>query len=273
MCDPISASLALAAAGTASQVAGQRKAQKAMDGAREAERIRQKGYQEQSDAALGKSMAGAEKGAQDAIEGKALAERKAASDAAVAEVRQPVEATGANLAGDQAANAVIESEKAAQAAKSLGFASQQGGAKAKLLSVNDLNFANSIANARALQEQARIANLAKGSADVLPIELEAASRKGQGLQTLGTLLSTAGTVVGMGAGAGWWDKPTTADILAKGNAATNFANPATVNTAANNIAAYNKTLLPLDPFKLPAVQPQPFLGSGNFPAMYKFPIR
>lgn len=273
MCDPISASLALAAAGTASQVAGQRKAQKAMDGAREAERIRQKGYQEQSDAALGKSLAGAEKGSQDSAEADAFAARKAASDEATASVRQPVEATGANLAGDQTANAVIDAEMARKGAAALGFAGQQGGAKAKLLSVNDLNFANAIANARALQEQGRIANFAKGSADVLPVELEAASRKGQGLQTLGTALSAAGTVVGLGAGAGWFDKVSQADILNKANAAANFANPATVNTAANNIAAYNKTLLPLDPFKLPAVQPQSFLGSGSFPAMYKFPIR
>ena len=273
MCDPISASLALAAAGTAAQAAGQRKAQKAMDGAREAERIRQKGYQDQSNAVLENSMAGADKGAQDSVEAKALADRKAASDAAVAEVRQPVEATGANLAGDQTANAVIDAERSAQGAKALGFAGQQGGAKAKLLSVNDLNFSNAIANARALQEQGRIANFAKGSSDVLPIELEAASRRGQGLQTLGSLLSAGGTIVGLGAGAGWFDKVGQADILNKANAAANFANPATVNTAANNIAAYNKTLLPLDPFKLPAAQPQSFLGSGSFPAMYKFPIR
>jgi hypothetical protein len=51
----------------------------------------------------------------------------------------------------------------------------------------------------------------RGSSNVLPIELEAASRRGDNLKTLGTVLSTAGSVVGMGAGAGWWDPKTVAD--------------------------------------------------------------
>lgn len=205
MCDPVSASIALTAAGTAAQAAAANKSQKAMTGAREAERIRQKGYQEQADASLGKSVAGASRGEQDSAEANALAERLAASDAAVAGVREPVEATGKNLAGDQTANTIIDAEKAAQGQKALGYAGQQGAAKAKLLSFNDLNFGNAINNARAAQEQARLANFAKGSSDVLGVELEAASKKGAGLKTLGSLLSTAGMVTGLGAGAGWWD--------------------------------------------------------------------
>ena len=161
MCDPISASIALTAAGTAANVAANNKAQKAMTGAREAERIRQKGHQDASNAVLEGNMAGAEKGNQDAVEGKALADRKAASDAAIAEVRAPVEATGANLAGDQTANAVIGGEQAAQAAKALGYAGQQGDARSKLLSFNDLNFNNAIANARAASTHlARISRVA-----------------------------------------------------------------------------------------------------------------
>lgn len=205
MCDPVSASIALTAAGTVAQAAAANKSQKAMQGAREAERIRQKGYQSEADASLGKSMDASSKGAQDDAEAKAFADRQAASDAAVAGVRAPIEATGANLAGDQTANAVIDAEKVAQSQKALGYAGQQGSAKAKLLSFNDLNFANAINNARAQQEQARIAGFAKGSSDVLPIELEAAAQKGAGLKTLGSLLSAGGTIAGIGAGAGWWD--------------------------------------------------------------------
>jgi hypothetical protein len=205
MCDPVSASIALTAAGTAAQAAAANQSQKAMQGAREAERIRQKGFQEQADASLGKSVAGASRGEQDTSEAKALADREAAAAAATASVREPVEATGKNLAGDQTANTIIDAEKAAQAQKALGYAGQQGAAKAKLLSFNDLNFGNAIANARANQEQARLANFARGSSDVLGVELEAASKKGAGLKTLGSLLSTAGMVTGMGAGAGWWD--------------------------------------------------------------------
>lgn len=220
MCNPIAISLALTAAGTAANAAAANKAQKAMQGAREAERVRQKGHQDASNAVMEGNMASADKGSQDAVESKALADRQAASDAAVASVRAPVEATGANLAGDQTANTVIDSEKSAQASKALGYAAQQGGAKAKLMSFNDLNFNNALVNARAQQDQARIANFAKGSADVLPIELEAASHKGEGLKTLGSLLSTAGMVTGMGAGAGWFGSPAAAAAPTIGNTVT-----------------------------------------------------
>lgn len=273
MCDPISVSLSLAAAGSVAQAAGQARAQKAMAGAREAERIRQKGYQSEADAALGNSLSNADKGAQDAKQGQAEGERKAAYDEAVAAVRAPIEATGANLAGDTAGNAVVDSEVARKGAAALGYAGQQGGAKANLLSFNDVQLGNALYNARQLQEQARIANNMRGSADVLGIEQESASHKGDNLKTLGSLLSAGGTIVGLGAGAGWWDKASTGDILAKGNAAANFANPATVNTASTNLTNYSNSLLPLDPFKLPAAAPQSFLGSGSFPAAYKFPIR
>lgn len=220
MCNPVAIGLALTAAGTAAQVAGQRKAQKAMEGAREAERIRQKGYQDESAAVLDKSMANADKGAQDAQEAEALAKRESDAANATASVRAPVEATGANLAGDQTANTVIDTERSAQAAKNLNFAGQQGGAKAKLLSFQDLNIANAIANARAAQDHARIAGFSKGSGDVLPIEMESASHRGDGLKTLGQGLQVAGTIAGMGAGAGWWGAGNTATQAAVDQAAS-----------------------------------------------------
>lgn len=270
MCDPITASIALTAAGSVAQAAGQRRAQKAMDGAREAERIRQKGYQSQSDAALGESLANADKGTQDAQKGKAEGDRNAAYAEAVAATRAPVEATGDNLAGDTAGNTVVNTEMARQGAANLGFAGQQGGAKANLLSFNDVQLGNALYNARQLQEQARIGDAMRGSAGVLDLEMAAASRRGQGLQTLGSLLSAGGTIAGIGAGAGWFDKATTGDILAKGNLAMDVSKPATMNTIGNNLASYNKSLLPLDPFKLPVAPPSNFLGSGSFPATYKF---
>lgn len=249
MCDPISASIALTVAGTAAQAAANNKSQKAMQGAREAERVRQKGHQDASNAVLESSMAGADKSAQDAAEGKALAERKAGVDAAVASVRAPVEATGANLAGDQTANAVINSEQAAQASKALGYAGQQGNAKAKLLSFSDLNFGNAIANARAQQDQARIANFAKGSADVLPYELENASHAGDGLKSLGSLLSTGGMVAGLGAGAGWWGNtpPPTVGTAAVGDVGRITATPAAQPGTMLNLSGVNPNLFKLPP--------------------------
>ena len=51
-----------------------------------------------------------------------------------------------------------------------------------------------------------------------------------------------------------------ADILNKTNSLANFSNPSTLNAASNNIANYSNSLLPLDPFKIPTIQPQSFLG-------------
>lgn len=206
MCTPLIA-LALTAAGTAASAAGVRKAQKAQDGAREAERTRQKGFQSEADARAAENQASTGKGATDSGMKKAEEERKAASDAAVAEVKAPVEATGANLAGDGSAAKLVAGETATQAAKGLGYAIQQGAAKAKLSGFNDVGFENALLNARTNQDIARIANFAKGSSDVLPVELEAAARKGEGLRTLGSVLSTAGTISGIGVGSGWFGAP------------------------------------------------------------------
>jgi hypothetical protein len=215
MCTPLIA-LALTAAGTAASAAGARKAQKAQAGAREAERWRQKGFQDEADARASENFGKTGKDATDAGMAKAESDRKSAADAAVADVRAPIEATGANLAGDSSAAKVINTENASQAARSLGYALQQGAAKAKLSSFNDVGFENAINNARTNQDIARIANFAKGSADVLPVELEAAAQKGQGLRTLGSILSTAGTVAGVGVGSGWWGTGTPATGIAAG---------------------------------------------------------
>ena len=215
MCTPLIA-LALTAAGTAASAAGARKAQKAQAGAREAERWRQKGFQDEADARAADNFSKTGKDATDTGMVKAEADRKAASDAAVAEVRAPVEATGANLAGDSSGAKLVASENASQAARGLGYAIQQGAAKAKLASFGDVGFENAIMNARTNQDLARIANFAKGSADVLPVELEAAAQKGQGLRTLGSILSTAGTVAGVGVGSGWWGAGNPATGIASG---------------------------------------------------------
>jgi hypothetical protein len=206
MCYPVAIALALTAAGSAAQAAGARRAAKAMEGARVAESLRQKGFQDQATQVSDESL---KKSGKDSTEAgmKAAADARAAeSDAAVADVRRPIEATGENLAGDQTANRVMATEGDIQAARNLGFAGQQGAAKSNLLSFNDVTFQNAINNMRAGQQLNTISNFMRGSSNVLPIELEAASRKGDNLKTLGTVLSTAGSVVGMGAGAGWWDK-------------------------------------------------------------------
>ena len=216
MCTPVIFALALTAAGSAAQAAGARRAAKAMAGARTAESIRQKGFQDEATRINDQSLSKSGRASTDADMKAANEARAAEADAAVADVRAPVEAAGANLAGDQSGNQVMITEADAARNKNLGYATQQGRAKADLLSFNDITFQNAINNMRSGQQLNTISNFMRGSSNVLPIELEAASRRGDNLKTLGTALSTAGSVVGMGAGAGWWDKaagPTTLSSL------------------------------------------------------------
>ena len=231
MCTPVAFALALTAAGSAAQAAGARRASKAMEGARLAESLRQKGFQQQADAVVDESLNKSGRDTTEAGMKEAAAKRAAEADAAVADVRAPVEVTGANLAGDQSGNQVMITEADVARNKNLGYATQQGRAKADLLSFNDITFQNAINNIRSGQQLNTIGNFMRGSSNVLPIELEAASRKGDSLKTLGTALSTAGSVVGMGAGADWWKAADTAgNGIAAGSAIT--TNPAGAITPA-----------------------------------------
>lgn len=204
MCDPVTASIVATIAGSAAQAAGQAKARRAMEGAQQAENTRQRGFQDQSNAAFSESLANADLQTQEGAKSKAEGERKAAYESANAAARAPVEATGRNLAGDQTANKVLSSEKSARSAQAQGYAGQQGNAKAALRGFNDVQLGNALYNARQMQNQNTIGNFMQGSAAVLPYEVSAASRQGDKLKGIGDLLSMAGAIGGLGTGAGWW---------------------------------------------------------------------
>ena len=220
MCDPVTASIALTVAGTASQAAAANQAKKAMQGAQAAERIRQKGYQDESSAVQAGSEARMSKANQDQGQAEAEASRNADYAAANAAAQAPTATEGANLAGDQSANAIIASENARASQNALGYAGQQGNAKAALRGFGDLQLGNALANARAMEQQRQLGNFMQGSSGVLGLEMDEASHKGDSLKTLGQLLSTAGSIAGMGAGAGWWGAK---DAATAGNAVNNAA--------------------------------------------------
>jgi hypothetical protein len=232
MCDAVTASIVATIAGSAAQAAGQAKARKAMEGAQVAERVRQKGFQDQSQSAFSESLAHANPQDQANAQGKAEGERKAAYDAATAEARAPLEATGRNLAGSQDANRILSSESAARSAQARGYAGQQGAAKAALQGFGDTQLGNALYNARQMQNQGTIGNFMQGSAAVLPYEVDAASHRGDSLKSLGDLLSMGGAIAGLGAGAGWWGGADKAAQAAGtlGSAGSNASNLATLGT-------------------------------------------
>lgn len=275
MCDPVSASIALTVAGTAAQSAGQAKARKAMEGAQQAERIRQKGFQDESNAAFNESLGHADSASQASEQSKAEGERQAAYDQAAAQARAPIEATGQNLAGDTSGNKVIASENAMRSANASNYANQQAAAKAALKGFNDVQIGNALYNNRQLQRQGTIGNFMQGSSAVLPYEVHAASRKGDKLKGIGDVLSLAGAVTGLGAGAGWWGGADTAAKTAGtiGTASGNASNAAmfgsnsadlalrpSASMLGSNLSSQYANALSLNPA---VVQPSSFFNFGS----------
>jgi hypothetical protein len=187
----------MTAAGTAAQAAGARKARKAMDGAREAERIRQKGFQAQSDALFDESLGQQGSDMQKERIAQAEAERAAATTAA----QQPGAVVNVPTQGETPT--VVSDETSARVGVGNAQAAQDAYNRAALASFGDVQLGNALMNARYGQQQGQIGNFMKGSSDVLGVEMEAASRRGDSLKGIGSGLTALGSVAGMGAGMGW----------------------------------------------------------------------
>lgn len=187
----------MTAAGTAAQAAGARKARKAMEGAREAERIRQQGFQSQSDAlfaeSLGKQGADAQK--------QNIAEAEAARAATTQGAQQSNAAINIPTQGESPT--VVADETAARVGTGNAQASLDARNRAALAAFGDVQLGNALLNTRYGQQQGQIGNFMKGSSDVLGLEMEAASRRGDSLKGIGSGLTALGSVAGMGASMGW----------------------------------------------------------------------
>lgn len=75
-------------------------------------------------------------------------------------------------------------------------------ARNKLGSYGDLETAQSINNANASNQLGVVSNKARGDANLLPLEVEVASHKGDALSGWGQIVSALGSVASMGAAAG-----------------------------------------------------------------------
>lgn len=232
MCEVTTATLAmtslgLTAAGTAAQAAGNKKSKKAMDAAAYAEKLRQDKYKAEAKATFDNSLG--ESGADVANKniGDAVAKRDAATDAAVQEnVSSPVGSTGG------ATSKTVSDETATRTSAGKGVASIYSKNKNPMNAYNDVGVLDAIRNGRYLQEQGVIAKNMAGSAGVLPIEMEAAKGKGDNLRGIGSILSTTGSLVGMGAGMG---AGAAGDAAAKAAAAASAAQPVVTPTLFNGV--------------------------------------
>jgi hypothetical protein len=222
----------IASAGTS--YAANRKSQKAMEGTVEAENQRQKKFREQQQGVLDistKARSAAKTKEQMAIDAaKANTDAEAAASANTAEATDQPTAVAPSAASSQNVTDSYSREDARAKAQSRDDTARS----AALNAFNNTMTAQQINNTKYAQDSAVLANMSNGSLGVLPYELQAASRAGDGLKTLSQVLSLASIYSGYQAGIGKplgaasWGELFNPEVAANAAAptATTFASPA-----------------------------------------------
>lgn len=182
MCEPTTiAALAATAIGSAMQIQGQRQAQRAQQGAIEAESVRQRGYQQEAQGYVDTAREGAARPQVENATARAAGEREAANREAAA---VPT-AMGGYLPGQTAGPQVVRDEVDRQRGIAAAFTGQQAGARANLGGWTDALMGVRTGIGRAGEGVAQAASFGRGSAGVLGNELQAASQKGALMRGLG----------------------------------------------------------------------------------------
>jgi hypothetical protein len=190
MCDPLTiGGLALSAGSMAANTMAQNKIAKARSGAMAAERMRQQQYEAEAQGLNDKSRK-----SYDGFGGQQA--DKASSLAGMFKQDAPVQ-TGETA--PQSASNIVVREQAKQGEKAKAYGDQQATALGNLRSFGDVMGGLGRSQARDAMGVAQIGGFMRGSANVLPYELEAANSKGNGMKMFGDLLGAGGQIaMGMG---------------------------------------------------------------------------
>jgi len=232
MCDPVTTSLMIASAGTS--YAANRKSQKAMEGTVEAENQRQKKFREQQQGVLDISTKA--RSAEKTKEQMAIDAAKANTDAEAAAGANTAEATDqpTAVAPSAASSQNVSDSYSREDARAKAQSRDDTARSAALNAFNNTMTAQQINNTKYAQDSAVLANMSNGSLGVLPYELQAASKAGDGLKTLSQVLSLASIYSGYQAGinkplgpASWGElfNPEVASTTGATAAAPTFATP------------------------------------------------
>jgi hypothetical protein len=192
------AGLALSAAGAGMQYAGAQKAKSAMNNAQTAELLRQKKYQEEADASFQANLKQSDRATAEA-ETQAGATRRAAEyqalDRTAAGAEAPMTATATG--GANSAAGAVKRTAATVSATNNAWSRLVSDARAKLGGADDWQLSQNTRNTRTNQDLALTSSKARGSAAVLPYEMNAASQQGDSLKAWGSLVGALGSAVGM----------------------------------------------------------------------------
>jgi hypothetical protein len=187
----MSASLALMAAGTAAQVHGQRKAQKAMSSAQEAEALRQKKLREEGEGIFNQSLG--KLGADSQV--KAIEEAGASRGEQMAGAQESVVPSEVKQQGE--APSVVADDTAARVSAATGKARQRALAEGFLGGYGDVSLSNALQNVRANQGIGVLNNFRQGSQGVLDYEMSNAAMAGDKWKNIGGALQAAAALTGM----------------------------------------------------------------------------
>lgn len=195
MCDPLTiTSIALTAGSVVSNQIASGRQQAARDDALRAERIRQRGFDQQADALNAQSQQsydtfGADQQQRGSELGQMFTEQRASTageNATASQEMASVAPTSSNI---------VMREEASQRSQARDFTDAQGRALGNLRAFGDVAGDKARKQARRAGEIGQIGDFKRGSARTLPLELDEASQKGAGFKMLGDLLGVgaAGT--------------------------------------------------------------------------------
>jgi hypothetical protein len=190
------AGLALSAAGTGLSMAGDAKSKSAMNDAQNAELLRQKGYQQEADAAFQGNLKKSGRDTADTETEQGATRRMAEFNRVNAAAGTSAPLASERAGGSSAAGAAARTAATTQASNS-AWSKLTGDARAKLGGADDWELNQGIRNNRAGQDLGIASSKARGSAAVLPVEMVAAQHKGDALRGWGQLASALGSVAGM----------------------------------------------------------------------------
>lgn len=195
----LAAGLALSAAGAGMQMAGNARSKSAMNDAQNAELLRQKKFQQEADASFQQNVERSRRTTAEA-EQEAGADRRLAEAAALeltgAGMAAPITAPASGSANPNSAAAAAQRSATATRAAGSAWSRLVGNAKARLGGGDDWQLAQAIGNNRTNLDLGITANQARGSAALLPYEMEEAQHRGDALRGWGQLVGALGAVTG-----------------------------------------------------------------------------
>lgn len=214
------AALGLGAAGTGLQVAGNMKAQSAMNNVRTQEAQRQAELQKQNSAIYSKSLAAS-------TPQVAAQQMQAGQNARESAWNQLQKSTVPVASALPATGGATGKASARTGAAANVWNNLTANANAKQGSYDDWNTQQAIKNANAAQNESIINNFSEGDARLMPTELAVAGQAGDKLSGWGSIVSTLGSLAGLAGATGAFGAAKTAASTAPtsiGGSAVNWAN-------------------------------------------------